>query len=344
MNGLVSLRAARFLGLLTTLSLFLAFLTGPFEASEASDAAVSIKIAIVYDVGGRGDHGINDSAARGVDAIKKKFGLTALSVRELVTNGSESDRESRLQFLASANYNLVIAVGASFSQAMGVVAVANPNTDFSLINDASVGNLNLSDMVFSNQDGAYLAGVLAASATKSKRVGIVAPSSYAPYLDDFKSGVVSILPKAIVLSQFVDKEVGNASRVLAAQGVDIIFSEWMSSSEVEDTVAALYTKAHPIHLIGVNPDQYFLLGKNSQKILIGAVSKHVDSAVKDVMSAALNGATIIDVLDAKIGIFGHMYTVKDGGESMALTALGAPYSIKVAAAIAKLKSGKVKAP
>jgi basic membrane protein A len=332
------LRAVRSLGLLTTLSLLLTFFTLPAEA------AISIKIAIVYDLGGRGDHGINDSAAKGVDAIKKKYGLTALSVREMVTNGTEGDRESRLQFLASANYNLVIAVGASFAQAMGVVAVANPNTEFALINDASVGNLNLSDMVFSNPDGAYLAGVLAGSATKSKRVGIIGPSTSSAYLVDFKSGVTSVLPKAVVLSEFIDKEAGNAARTLAAQGVDVIFSEWSSTSEVQDTVAAIFTKAHPVYLIGVNPDQYFLLDKTSQKILIGAVSKHVDVAVADVMNAALNGQSIIDVLNETVGIFGHMYTVKDGGESMALTALGAPYSIKVAAAVAKLKSGKVKAP
>ena len=332
------MRAARSIGLLTTLSLLLTFFTVPAEA------AISIKIAIVYDLGGRGDHGINDSAAKGVDAIKKKYGLTALSVREMVTNGTEGDRESRLQFLASANYNLVIAVGASFAQAMSVVAVANPNTEFALINDASVGNLNLSDMVFSNSDGAYLAGVLAGSATKSKKVGIIGPSSTSLYLLDFKSGVASVLPKAVVLSEFIDKEAGNAARTLAAQGVDVIFSEWSSTSEVQDTVAAIFTKAHPVYLIGVNPDQYFLLDKTSQKILIGAVSKHIDVAVADVMNAALNGQSVIDVLNETVGIFGHMYTVKDGGESMALTTLGAPYSIKVAAAVAKLKSGKVKAP
>jgi len=199
-------------------------------------------------------------------------------------------------------------------------------------------------MVFSNSDGAYLAGVLAGSATKSKKVGIIGPSSTSLYLLDFKSGVASVLPKAVVLSEFIDKEAGNAARTLAAQGVDVIFSEWSSTSEVQDTVAAIFTKAHPVYLIGVNPDQYFLLDKTSQKILIGAVSKHIDVAVADVMNAALNGQSIIDVLNETVGIFGHMYTVKDGGESMALTSLGAPYSIKVAAAVAKLKSGKVKAP
>ena len=323
------MRAGRFIALLATISLTL-----PVTAAHAS---TSIKIAIAYDIGGRGDHGINDSAAKGVDAIKKKYGLTTLSVREMVTNGTESDREYRLQFLASAHYNLVIAVGAGYAHALEIVANANPATEFSLINDASIGSLNISDMIFSNSDGAYLAGTLAGSATKVNKVGIIGATSMALYLPAFKKGVASVAPKAVVFSAFLDSDLGNAVRVLLAEGADIIFSEWSSTSVVQDTVAALYSKKKPIYLIGVNPDQYFLLGKTSQKILIGAVTKHVDLAVKDVMIAALKNENIIDVLDGPNGIFGHMYTVKDGGESMALTTLGASFSIKVAAAIAKLK-------
>lgn len=135
------MRGGKFVAFIAASSLALAALVSP------AHAVLPIKIAIAYDIGGRGDHGINDSAAKGVDAIKKKFNLTALSVREMVTNGTESDRESRLQFLADAHYNLIIAIGPGYAHALNVVAVANPETQFALINDASVGNLNLSDMI-----------------------------------------------------------------------------------------------------------------------------------------------------------------------------------------------------
>lgn len=334
MNGSVLLRGGKLALLLASTCLVLP--TTPARANTA------IKIAIAYDIGGRGDHGINDSAAKGVDEIKKKYHLTALSVREMVTNGTESDRESRLQFLASAHYNLVIAVGSGYASAIGLVSNANPETEFALINDASVGNLNLSDMIFSNSDGAYLAGTLAGSATKVKTVAIIGEASMAPSLRAFKKGVASVAPKTKVLSTFSDNGLAAATRALVLKGADIIFSTWSGTSEVQDTVASLTTRKHPIYLIGVHPDQFFLLDKSGQKILIGAVSKHLSLAVKDVMVAALNGENIIDILDAKNDVFGHIYTVKDGGESMALTALGAPYSIKVAAAVARLKSGKVK--
>ena len=338
MNGSVLLRAAKLVSVLVLSTLLSTFLAPP------SRAMISIKIAIAYDIGGRGDHGINDSAAKGVDSIKKKFGLGAHSVREMVTNGTEDDREYRLQFLAAAGYNLIIAIGLGYAQALNVVALANPNTEFALINDASVGNLNISDMVFSISDGAYLAGVLAASATKNKKVAFIGPVSMAAYLAAFQRGVISVQPKAVVLSAFVDSAPAVATRALVAQGADIFFSEWSNSGEVQETLATLTSKKHPIYLIGVSPDQYFLLDKTSQRILIGAVSKHIDLAVRDVMNAVIKGESILDVLNGPQGIFGHMYTVKDGGESMGLTALGASYSVKVAEAIAKLKSGKFRVP
>ena len=332
------MRGGKFAALIASISLVFSLQALP------AHAAISIKIAIAYDIGGRGDHGINDSAAKGVDAIKKKYGLTALSVREMVTNGTENDRESRLQFLADAKYNLIVAIGPGYAKALGVVAIANPNTQFALINDASVGNLNLSDMVFSNSDGAYLAGVLAGAATKSKKVGFIAPTLFAPYVAAFQLGLKSVQPKAVVISQLVDLDPTSATKSAIAAGADIIFSEWSTGPEVQDTVAKLSTAKHPVYLIGVNPDQYFLLDSAGQKVLIGAVSKHIDVAVRDVMNSAIQGESIVDILNGAEGIFGHMYTVKDGGESMALTKLGAPYSVKVAAAVATLKSGKIKLP
>ena len=332
------MRAGKFAAIFATATLLFSFLPSP------AGAAISIKIAIAYDTGGRGDHGINDAAAQGVDAIKKKYGLSSLAVREIVTNGTESDRESRLQFLASANYNLIVAIGPGYAAAVSLVAAANPTIEFALINDASIGDLNITDLVFSHREGAYLAGALAGAATITNKVAFLGPISSGPFIADFQRGLSSVNPKVILKSVLIDSSPASATRALVSQGADVVYSEWTSSSEVQNAVAALSTVKHPVYLIGMTPDQYFLLGKGSQKILIGAVSKHVDKAVEDVMTAAINSQSIIDVLDAKAGIYGHMYTAKDGGVSIALTALGARYSVKVSAALLKLKRGKVKLP
>jgi basic membrane protein A len=314
----------------------------PVGALNCASASTSNKIAILYDQGGRGDHALNDAVALGVDAIKKKFHLSPLDVREMVTTGTEADRYSRLLFLAHANYSLIVAVGSGFSSVLSQAAVAAPNSQFAIINDESVASLNVSDLAFDGAQGAYLAGVLAGSATKSLKVGFIAPPSDSSWLTAFSQGVASVSKKAQAFAAFTDVAPGAQTKSLYAQGVDVIFSEWSSSSDVADEAAVLSTTAHPLYLIGLSPDQYFLLQKSGQKILLGAVTKRVDLATQDVMSAALQGRTVNDVLNESAGIFGHLYTVPNGGESMALTSLGQKYALNVGNALAALKSGKVK--
>jgi len=323
---------------LLTVALMLAIF--PLESAHA--LTVSIRMAVVYDIGGRGDHGINDATAVGVDAIKKKYGLTALSVREIVTNGTEADRENRLQFLASAKYALIVAVGSQFATAVGVVSMQNPTTQFALIDDDSVGNLNISDMVFSDQQGAYLAGALAGLATKTNKVGYIAPPDLLPNFVQFQRGVAFTNPKAIAFNQVVQSVPAQSAQILLGEKVDVIFSAWSATGDVQEAIAKANSGKTKVFLIGVTPDQFFLLDKSSQNFLLGAVSKRIDKAVFDVMTAAINDQTIIDTLDRAKGIYGHMFTVNDGGLTLALTQLGATYGARISQIINAIKSGKTK--
>ena len=79
-----------------------------FVAPSAT-AASKVKVGLAYDIGGRGDKSFNDSAAAGLEAAKKKFGVTAKEVT--VTQGTDSEREDKLRLLAKAGYNPIIAVG-----------------------------------------------------------------------------------------------------------------------------------------------------------------------------------------------------------------------------------------
>ena len=300
------------------------------------------KIAILYDQGGRGDHALNDAVAAGVDAIKAKYHLTALDVREMVTTGTDADRYSRLLFLAQANYSLIIAVGSSFAPVLKQAALAAPNSQFAIINDATVDSLNVSDMTFDGPEGAYLAGALAGAATKSLKVGFLAPTIDSGWLSAYKAGVAASNKKATVVAAFTDNAPSGQVRTLYAAGADVLFSAWSSTSEVADNVAMLSTPKHPLYLIGISPDQYFLLQKSSVNLLLGAVTKRIDLATSYVMEAGLHGHTVNDILNESAGFFGHLYTVENGGESFALTSLGQKYANSVGTAIAALKSGKVK--
>ena len=128
-------------------------------------AATKVKVGLAYDIGGRGDKSFNDSAAAGLDAAKKKFVVAAKEVT--VTTGSDSEREDKLRLLAKAGYNPIIAVGFLYAGPIKKVASDYPNTQFGIIDDASVDLLNVAGLVFAEEQGSYLAGVAAALGSKS---------------------------------------------------------------------------------------------------------------------------------------------------------------------------------
>jgi len=74
------------------------------------------KIAIAYDVGGRGDNGLNDLAALGLERAIKKLNISRLDVREQITDGNLGDRITRVRFLAKNRYQLIICVGSEYAR------------------------------------------------------------------------------------------------------------------------------------------------------------------------------------------------------------------------------------
>ena len=121
-----------------------------FVAPSATAAAKSmVKVGLAYDIGGRGDKSFNDSAAAGLDAAKKKFGVSAKEVT--VTTGSDSERTDKLRLLAAAGYNPIIAVGFLYAGPIKAVASDYPNTSFGIIDDSSVDLLNVAGLVFAEE-------------------------------------------------------------------------------------------------------------------------------------------------------------------------------------------------
>ena len=153
------------------------------------------KIAVLYDLGGRGDRSINDAAGIGVDAAKKKFAIDPLDFREMVSDGTEKDRLRRLRFLVQANYSLIIAIGSAYAKAVNTVSIENPTVEFAILDDASIPNLSVESMAFDPQQSAFLAGAIAAASSKRGKVGILQQSSASLVVAAFVRGAKFINPK-----------------------------------------------------------------------------------------------------------------------------------------------------
>jgi len=130
--------------------------------------AADIEPAVVFDMGGKFDKSFNEGVYNGVEKFKDETGI---SYREFeVTN--ETQREQALNRMASRGANPVLGVGFAQAPALEKVAKANPDTKFAII-DSVVDLPNVRSIVFKEQEGSFLVGMLAAMASQTGKVGFV---------------------------------------------------------------------------------------------------------------------------------------------------------------------------
>jgi basic membrane protein A len=322
-----------------------ALVAGSLSIASAQ-ADQPVKIAIAYEAGGRGDRAANDAVAMGVDLAKKNLKLTALDLREMVTDGTEKDRSRRLRFLANAGYTSIIAVGSGYENAVNTVSMEFPDLNFSIIDDGKISNLNVESLIFDAQQGSYLAGVLAASASKTNKIGFVGDFTFESspaQAAAFTQGAKSVKPKIIVTVTIplIDTPAAALS-AMHSKGVDVVYSNWVKNSTLLSAMISLNSKAHPFRLIGVLPDQYWLQSSASKAILIGAFTKHLETAAYDAIWYARKGQSFGTVLSENPNIYGKLYNLTDAGVGMALVGEGQNYSATIKAVSSVLKSGKIK--
>jgi basic membrane protein A len=325
------------------LTVFLALLA-LIPIAPVNAAPAKVKIGIVYDVGGRGDKAINDAAAAGIDSAKKKFGLSNFDVRELVTTGIDFDRENRIEFLVKAKYDLVIGVGPSFNEAMIYMSEKYPESQFALIASSGVESLNVSCMAFDLNQGSFLAGVMAALNSKSRKVGYLGDASNpsnSTNLKNFQAGVKYAASKTKVLAANSSSSADAEMAKLSGEGADVFFINWSRNGSVL-TAATKLTKAEKsIKLIGIRPDQYFIANKDAQKFLIGYVNQRFDTAITDLFSATVSGRSITEEVDAVNGVFGRNYTLANRGIDLIATTANSASKSAVTRAKSEIISKKI---
>lgn len=305
--------------------------------------AATPKIAILYDLGGRGDGAINDAAGAGVDAAKKKFAINPLDIREMVSDGSEKDRLRRLRFLVTANYAMIIAIGHGYSKSVNTVSLENPTTQFAIIDDTSITNLNVESMAFDSQQSAFLAGAIAASVSKKGAIGILLESGGEAEIKAFIKGAKLVNPRINVASSIPTNPTPNSEvDRLFSMGIDALYSTWTSSNDVVLDLDNLNNKKQSVKLIGVLPEQFFLKSPAAKKMLVGTINKSFNSAIYDAIATGLQNQTYSEVFGDPATAFGRNYDVKNKGISATLTALGAKAAPALDKAKSALLTGKVK--
>ncbi|MFB6643831.1 BMP family lipoprotein [Streptomyces chartreusis] len=275
------------------------------EASSSDSKGGDKGLAIAYDVGGKGDQSFNDAAFAGLEQAKKEFGYATQDV-EPTEGETDADKEQRLVSLAKQGYNPVIGVGYAYAAAVKGAAEKFPDTTFGIVDDSTVESKNVADLVFSEEQASYLAGVAAAKSTKTNTVGFVGGVDIPlihKFQAGFEQGVKDTNPQAKVLTQYLTQtaEEGGFSSPdkgkSAAEGqiekkADVVYAAAGLSGQGVIEAAA----ANKVWAIGVDSDQY------TQEALAKYKDSILTSAMKDVAKAVYNLAKSVEDGKPETGI------------------------------------------
>jgi len=284
----------------------------------APQASAATNICLAYDTGGPGDRSYNDATLAGIKKAQNQYTFTYESV---VTDGTIADRTKRIRTLTSKSCSTIIAVGGQYAKTIEPLAIEFPNTQFAIIGDASIPSLNVTSVIFSEREAAFLAGYSAALASKSGRVAMVTtPSNADGYENGFLLGVSAAKKNVRPFVKYTATESVVSAKALISLGIDVIYDATTGSADglFEAIVKANTAKnrkknAPEVNLIITEPDLYLSVTPATSKYLIASVVKRVDIAVSAIIGKAINNSQLSDVIDAKAGIYGQRYGISNKG-------------------------------
>jgi basic membrane protein A and related proteins len=269
------------------------------NTSEGSDDAFTV--AMVTDVGGVDDKSFNQSAWEGVQKFGADNGLSkGTGGFDYLQSNSDADYNTNLNNLLRRDFDLVFGVGFMMGDAIGEIANDNPDAMLAII-DSEVDAENVASILFKEQEGAFLAGVVAASMTESGKIGFVGGTDipvinrfHAGYIEGAKAVNPDIEIQVNYTGVFDDASKGKiAANSMYSSGVDIIFHAAGGTGNGVFSEAKERKTKDPkanVWVIGVDADQY-AEGQvdNSTNITLTSMLKGVNNAVVDIATKAKNG-------------------------------------------------------
>ena len=254
--------------------------------------------ALIYDLGGKFDKSFNEAAFNGAEAWAEETGG---SYRDIELQ-SEAQREQALRRFAEAGFNPVVTTGFSMSAPIASVAADYPDTKFVTI-DGFVNpeeHPNVLSILFSEHEGSYLVGMMAAMASESGTVGFVGGMDV-PLIRKFAcgyaQGVMAANPDATVIANMTgttpaawnDPVKGSElAKAQISQGADVIYAAAGGTG-----LGVLQTAAdEDILSVGVDSNQNHL---HPGEVLTSML-KRVDVAVQEAMTAGDSLETGVMVL------------------------------------------------
>ncbi len=296
--------------------------TAPSSTPDSTaSAAPEYNACMVTDQGGLDDKSFNASAWKGMQDAEADPS-TNIKVRN-VASTSEADYEPNLTNFVNLKCDFILAVGGLMSDATKKVALANPKSQFAIVDSGSEAD-NIYPMQFDTAQAGFLAGYAAAGYSKSGKVGTYGGIKIPPvtiFMDGFADGVTYYNTKkgksvqvlgwdkakqdGLFSNDFTSPAKGKQlGETLLAQGADVIMpvAGGTGLGTMEDAAGGKFTGIW-VDVDGCNSTQHC-------KGLLTTVVKNIPDAVKEAVIRGAKGESLKPA-DGFVG------TLKNNGVSIA---------------------------
>lgn len=254
----------------------------------------TVKVAMLAEGNTFDDLSFLQSCKEGMERAKTDFNLSVEYNVDTTTNMYQT----RIDNFASQNYNLIIAIGYMWNDAILEAAKKYPNIKFILVdNELSETRNNVVSIVFDVDEAAFPIGFLSAwwaetqgsNSAKTACVGALKIPQIRQFIEPFNNGVNyynstytrNVDTSEVYAGDFFDAELGaHVADSLINEGADIIFcigSETASG-------ALLKAKQRSIWGVGTDVDQYYSFPEVAD-FMLSSAEKGLDNSIYNVIKS-----------------------------------------------------------
>jgi basic membrane protein A len=269
-------------------------------APTTAPAGATVKLGMVTDIAKLGDKSFNDSAWAGVQMAAKELGVEP----KVIETTDPNDYEKNINQFISEGYNVIVTVGFALADATNAAAKANPEVKFIGVDQFQGDTIpNVAGLVFNEDQAGYLAGYLAASMSKSGKIGAILGTDAVPpvwrFGEGYRAGAKAA--KADVDIQtvyhndvgfdktFSDPEWGKATALsMIDKGVDVVFGGGGRTGNGA-LLGVAERKDKGALAIGVDTDQYYTVPE-AKAVMLTCAIKVIDQGVASLIAKAADGS------------------------------------------------------
>ncbi len=284
-----------------------------------SASAKDLKVGVVTDVGGPDDKSFNFTAIEGLTRAVKELGISADS--KYLQSRQETDYAKNLEEFIGQGYKGIVTVGFLLGGATASSAKANPGVNYAIVDYAypdcfgtavegkdcgsATEMANVLGLTFRVEQAAFQAGYLAASVSKTKKVGTYGGVNIPPVVDfmvGFQGGVnywnakhndkVELIGwdtkknDGVFTATFTDPEKGKqAALSLIDEGADVVLPVAGLTGNGTFTAA----KEKGTLAIGVDVDQCISV-PDACGVILTSVRKNIANAVFEAIKRMSDGS------------------------------------------------------